>query len=145
MNTAMHPWALAGAAMAISACALKAHAADPSNSVAPLEATPVVEAQALRVVRDKETGKLRSPTNDELPALLEAERAVRKARGDREPTAAAAPLALRQHSNGMLSAVLGPDYLITVKAQRGPDGKPVVTHANPASEHPTAPSQRPTE
>jgi hypothetical protein len=119
-----------------------AHAgeATPAASTASPQATPQAAgdaaAQGRRAVRDKDTGKFRAPTMEE----LEAEKAERKARGLPEPTAKAAPLALRQHPNGMRSAVLGPEYLVTLKAERGADGRLIVRHANPAHEHQASPT-----
>ena len=110
-------------AAAVTATSTATHAAATTS--------PLLEAR--RVVRDQETGKLRSPTEEELAA----ERADRKARGEPEASARA-PLAVRQHSNGMRSAVLGPEYLVTLKAERGPDGRLVIKHADPAHDHPGA-------
>ena len=57
-------------------------------------ATPAVLAHdaeastdAMRVVRDKQTGQLRAPNNEELKRMLDAEKADRKARGKPEPSA----------------------------------------------------------
>lgn len=118
-------------------------AAPPEQANAATASTPA-QAQARRVVRDKETGKLRAPNDEELQALLEAERADRTARGEPEPTAAAA-VAVRQHANGMRSAVLGPEHMIYLKAQRTPDGKLVISHDKPGHEHAARPTQRATE
>jgi hypothetical protein len=117
-------WAADAAPAAPTTPATAAAAAAVSNG-------PLLESR--RVVRDKETGKLRSPTEEELAA----ERAERKARGEPEASARA-PLAVRQHANGMRSAVLGPEYLVTLKAERGPDGRLVIKHADPAHDHPGA-------
>ncbi|EHR70113.1 hypothetical protein BurJ1DRAFT_1241 [Burkholderiales bacterium JOSHI_001] len=116
-------------------------AAEPAPPVDTSGTTASPLQESRRVVRDKETGKLRSPTEEELAA----ERAERKARGEPEPGANRVPLAVRQHPNGMRSAVLGPEYLVTLRAERGPDGKLVIKHANPAHEHPVAPQQQATE
>ena len=120
-------------------------AAPPEQANAATASTPA-QAQARRVVRDKETGKLRAPNDEELQALLEAEQADRKARGEPEPElAAAGAVAVRQHANGMRSAVLGPEHMIYLKAQRTPDGKLVISHDKPGHEHAARPTQRATE
>jgi hypothetical protein len=106
---------------------------EPSQH-APSRSAVVTQAdtqQARRVVRDKETGQLRAPTAEERAA----EAAERRARGEAEPTYKSAPLVVRQHANGMRSAVLGEDYMVKLVAERGPDGKVVIRHANPAHEH----------
>lgn len=100
-------------------------------------------SQTRRAVRDSETGKLRAPSEDELAAI----RAARGARGIAEPSGHKVPLAVRQYSNGMRGAVLGPDFLVTLKAERTADGRLVVKHADPAHDHPSVSQhqQRPTE
>lgn len=108
-------------------------------ALAATAAAPAYAEEARRAVRDKDTGKLRAPTNEE----LEAEKAERQARGEPEPAGPVAPRSVRQHANGMRSAVLGPEYMVTLKAERGPDGKLIVKHANPAHEHKAAPKAQP--
>lgn len=103
------------------------------------------ETAAMRAVRDKETGQMRAPTQDEMKELVEAEKAARKARGLPEQTETQ-PVQVRTHSNGMKSAVLGAEYLVMVVAEKDADGKTVIRHANPADEHVAAPaSELPTE
>jgi hypothetical protein len=106
--------------------------------------SPQQTQQERRVVRDSVTGKLRAPTEEELAAQA----AQRNARAQQR-SAPAAPLVVRQHANGMRSAVLGPEYRSTLKAERQSDGKLVIRHANPADEHvsnaKTNPAARPTE
>jgi hypothetical protein len=134
------------AALALTASAGVVSAAD--DTAASTQAQPdaaAAQAQARRAVRDKETGKLRAPTQEELKVMLEEERAARKASGQPEPSARPTPIAVRQHPNGMRSAVLGPDFLVTIQAQRRSDGTVETSHTDPALEHPTAKSQRPTE
>lgn len=144
MNLARHPLAFASAALVIMACATPLRAAEPVTPTTSAEPTSnLAHGQALRVVRDRDTGKLRAPTPEEMPDLLAAERAERKARGLPEPTST--PTVIRYHASGMRSAVLGPEHLVTIKAQRDASGKLVITHGNPAQEHSAAPSQRPTE
>lgn len=94
--------------------------------------TPAAAVAAKRVVRDKQTGKLRAPNEEELAAMIEQERAARAASGKSEESV---PLVVRQYPNGMRSAVLGPDFLVSIKAQRQPDGKIVVSHDRAAHEH----------
>lgn len=112
--------------------------ADAPPSAADNAATPD-GVSSLRVVRDKETGKLRAPTAEEAKAMAAAERAERKASGER-------PVVVRQHPGGMKSAVLPPEYLSTLKGERQPDGRLKMRHADPADEHASqAPHQLPTK
>jgi hypothetical protein len=110
-----------------------AQAAEPQAAAASSEAkqAPAAPTESRRAVRDSVTGKLRAPTEEELAA----ERTERRARGQAEPTGPVAPMIVRQHSNGMRSAVLGPEYLSTLKAERQANGQLVIRHANPAHEH----------
>jgi hypothetical protein len=104
------------------------------------------DAAAMRAVRDKVTGQMRAPNQEELKELLQAERDARKARGlPEEPSSE--PVKVRVHADGMRSAVLNQDMLVSVVAERNADGELVVRHADPADEHLTrpAPEQRPTE
>lgn len=132
------PLVWAGLALALSVGAPTVRAAPDDG------AQTATSADAVRVVRDKETGKLRAPTDAELEQMRQNERSARKARG-RSESGATAPIAVRQHANGMRSAVLGPEYLVTLKAQRGADGKLTVKHDKVADEHGAGQSQRPTE
>lgn len=127
-------------------CAQATNAAEtPSAAVAP-QATAMDSMSAKRVVRDKDTGKLRAPSDEELAEMIAAERADRQVRGLPDPATAAPALIVRQHADGMLSAVLGQEHLVTVTAVRGAGGKLVKSHQHAAHEHPTAkPAQRPTE
>ncbi len=144
MKFAFHSLAPSGLALALVASApaswaaeAQPRAATPSVMSTAPSAAPV-EAQARRVVRDKESGKLRAPTEDELKSMLEDERAARAARGQPEPSADKAPLSIRQYSSGMKAAVLGPEYRSTLRAEREASGKLVMKHANPADDHPVA-------
>lgn len=120
-----------------------AHAQSPQEAqgTATTAASPAVETQALRAVRDKTTGKLRAPTADEREAMEAAERAARQARGQSEP----APLRIQWHANGMRSAVLGADYLMTLKGERSADGSVRRFHPQGEHGHSVAPDNRPTE
>ena len=133
------------AALALTASAGAVSAADDTAASTQAQPDAAAQAQARRAVRDKETGKLRAPTQEELKVMLEDERAARRARGQPEPSAERTPIVVRQHPSGMRSAVLGRDFLITIQAQRRTDGKVEISHTDPAHEHPTAKSQHPTE
>lgn len=118
--------------LASSLAAAPAHAqADASRPQPAAAEAPSKPAQASatgdarRVVRDPVTGRLRAPTADEVSA-------DNARTGNAGP---GAPLSTRVHANGMKSAVLGPDYMVTLKAERGPDGRLVVKHDNPRDEH----------
>lgn len=106
----------------------------------------VAEAQSLRVVRDKTTGKLRAPNAEEMKAMDAAERAARKARG-LPVVAEPQPAVVTRHANGMLSATLGPDYLETLKGERQADGSVRRFHPDGTRHdgHPVAHDNRPTE
>jgi hypothetical protein len=91
----------------------------------------VAASEAMRVVRDKQTGQLRAPNNEELKQMLEAEKAERKARGEPAPSADPQPLEVRTYSSGMKAAVLGPEFLVTLEARRDAEGNLVVAHSKP--------------
>lgn len=114
-------------------------------------AAPVVLAEditgsmdAMRAVRDKETGQLRAPNHEELKALIEAEKAARRARGEPE-VAAPQDVQVRTYASGMKAAVLNADYLVSVEARVDANDELVVQHANPADEHVAATAALPTE
>jgi hypothetical protein len=92
------------------------------------EAAPAPSLDGRRAVRDSVTGKLRAPTEEEAAAMSAASRA----------RAAKAPAVVRQHANGMRSAVLGPEYLSTLQAERSSDGRLVIRHASQGDEHANA-------
>lgn len=101
---------------------------------------------SLRVVRDKETGQLRAPNNDELKQMLAAEKAARKAKGLPESSGEIQAVEVRTHANGMKSAQLGPEYLVSLEARRDAEGNLVVTHAQPGYDVHAAPAnEQPTE
>jgi hypothetical protein len=95
--------------------------------------------QALRAVRDKDTGKLRAATAEEAKAMAEAEKAARAG----QP---AKLVVVRQYASGMRSATLTPEHLSTLKAERLPSGALKISHPGAADSH-AAPVQqdRPTE
>ena len=145
MNYRRQNLAWAGLALAFAAAAPSVRAADEGGDrAASTSGEPADRAvnswqqakQAVRAVRDKETGRLRAPTDEELEQMLQADRAARKARGLSED-GPATPLVVRQHANGMRSAVLGPEYLVTLKAQRTAEGKLSVAHDKAIHEHAT--------
>ena len=106
----------------------------------------VSASEAMRVVRDKETGQLRTPNNEELKQMLDAEKAQRKARGESEPSADPQPVAVRTYSGGMKAAVLGPEFLVSLEARRDADGNLVVTHSRPEYDaHAEPANELPTE
>ena len=136
--------------LACAACALPASAAEPT--AAPLAKQSPVQldsAQGKQVVRDKDTGKLRAPSEEEMAEMAAAEKANRAARGLPDPATAAPAIVVRQHADGMMSAVLGLEHMVTITAVRRADGKLVRSHRDAAHEHPTATpatrDQRPTE
>lgn len=136
--------------LACAACSLPAMAAEPA--AAPLTKQSPVQldsAQAKQVVRDKETGKLRAPSEEEAAEMAATAKANRAARGLPDPETAAPAIVVRQHAGGMMSAVLGLEHMVTITAARGADGKLVRGHRDAAHEHPTAMpatrDQRPTE
>jgi hypothetical protein len=125
---------------------LTASAGPAGDVTSDFAAAPTLsEANALRVVRDKATGKLRAPTADEAKSMDDAERAVRKARGLPE-VAAVAPVAVTRRADGTLAARLGPEYLMTLKAERRADGSVRRFHDDGADHPVAAPHQTlPTE
>jgi hypothetical protein len=106
----------------------------------------VAASEAMRVVRDKETGQLRAPNNDELKQMLAAEKAARKAKGLPESSGEIQAVEVRTHANGMKSAQLGPEFLVSLEARRDAEGNLVVTHAQPGYDVHAAPAnEQPTE
>jgi hypothetical protein len=144
--------ALIGASACLCATAQTTSGAATSDATGAAAATPATfGTTAVRAVRDKATGQLRRATQAEVQELLAAEAAERQARGQPDPATAAPARQVTQHANGMLSAVLGTEHLVTVVAVRGPDGRLVRGHTHPAHAHPSSPAkpvqpqQRPTE
>jgi hypothetical protein len=135
-----------GVLAALALGAAQAEPQQPQAQAAPtgVASAPVTEAQSMRAVRDKATGKLRAPTADELETMHSDERAERKARGLPE-TAEPAPLRVQLHANGMRSAVLGPDFLVTLKGERRADGSVRRFHPDGNHEHSVDLDKRPTE
>jgi hypothetical protein len=102
------------------------------------------DMEAMRAVRDRETGQLRAPNHEELKALIEAEKAERRARGEPD-VAAPQDVQVRTYSSGMKAAVLNADHLVSVEARVDANGELVVQHANPADEHAAPAATLPTE
>ena len=141
MQEFSHRWIVAALAGAAWMGANAAETAVPDAGV--VQAATPSGASAKRVFRDKQTGKLRAPTEEEMQLLLEEERAAGAGQG--KQAGPSAPIVVRQYSNGMRSAVLGPDYLVSIKGQRGPDGKLVISHGNTVHGHPAGHAGLPTE
>ena len=133
------------AALALAASAGAATAADTPVSDTQAQAAAATQADSRRAVRDKVTGQLRAPTSEEAEAMRASERAGRAASGVAEPGARSGPMRVVQHSGGMRSAVLGTEYLVTLKAQRRADGSLAITHNQPGLDHPVSRDLRPTE
>lgn len=133
------------AALALAASAGAATAADTPVPDTQAQAAAAAQADGRRAVRDKVTGQLRAPTAEEAEAMRGGERSARAARGVAEPEAKSGPLRVVQHGGGMRSAVLGTEYLVTLKAQRRADGSLAITHNQPGLDHPVSRDVRPTE
>ena len=136
--------AIAASIAALGLAATAVQATEPTRTEAVPEAAPTTaEGQALRAVRDKKTGKLRAPTADELKALQALERAERRARGEPESK----PLVIKRHPSGMLSAELGPEYMMNLRGERQPDGSVRRFHSDGSTHDgaPVANDDRPTE
>lgn len=119
--------------------AADAPAPSPTPPTSATAGSAAATAPARRVVRDPQTGELRAPTAAEAQAMQA--QAVSTARS-RWP----ATTTVRQHPTGMRSAVVGSEHLVTLQAQRRPDGSLQVRHSDPALDPaaPAAPSA-PTE
>jgi hypothetical protein len=125
--------ALLGAAAAV---AQTADAPPPPTTTPPAADTPSDAVNARRAVRDKATGKLRAPTPEEFEAMRAAQPQTAVRSG---------PLQVRQHAGGMRSAVLGPEYLVTLRGTRRADGSVRQSHVHANHEHPVIRDTRPTE
>jgi hypothetical protein len=132
--------AVAIAAMAGSLCvAAAANADDPQTTPAPESAA---QMNSLRVVVDKHTGKVRAPTQEELTALIAAQktakehatqsRAARLAAPNRAPMIMPASKTVQRHGNGMVSARLSADSLSALKLERDAQGKARLVHTTEA-------------
>ena len=100
------------------------------------------QMDALRVVVDKKTGKVRAPTEEELTALVAAQNAARQnatqARAARSASASRAPMIMptsktvQRHENGMVSARMNADSLSALKVETDAAGQTHLVHANEA-------------
>lgn len=129
---------IAAALALLGAAAAAAQTADtpPPPATSPAADTPSDAVSARRAVRDKATGKLRAPTPEEFEAMRAAEP---------QTAAKTAPVQVRQHASGMRSAVLGPEYLVTLRGSRQADGSVRRSHVHGNHEHPVVRDTRPTE
>ncbi len=142
MRSSITSATLASLALAVSAGA--ASAADAPVSDTQAQPAAAAQPEARRAVRDKVTGQLRAPTAEEAEAMRASQSAARSARGA-ATGAKSAPMRVVQHGGGMRSAVLGTEYLVTLKAQRQPDGSLAISHNQPGLDHPVSRDVRPTE
>ena len=144
MMTSIRTGLLLAAWLSAAASALAADTpVAPALAATPL-ASAVAETQALRAVRDKESGRLRAASAQEMAEMDAAARDARVARGEpADPTPT--PLVVRRHANGMRSAVLGPEHMVTLQGRRDAIGRIVQSHDRAAHEHPTHQQAVPTE
>ena len=101
--------ALAGPALACPDCNTKSATPSPTST-----------ADALTVVRDRETGQLRAPTAAEVQNLQRRAEALQAARIGAAPPVAE-PL-LRTHASGARSARLTPEFASYSVARKNADG-----------------------
>ena len=128
------------ALLTVFSCVLAAGAATAAEPAqAPAQPAAAAQAQARYVVRDAQTGQLRAPTEEELSAMLAREKATART--------AAVPRAtvVRKYPDGMRGAVLGPEHLVSLQAQRRADGTVDISHTDPVHAHPAPAQQLPTE
>jgi hypothetical protein len=134
--------AVAIAAMAGSLCiAGVANADDAKAAPAP---TSGLEMNSLRVVVDKNTGKVRAPTEEELVALIAAQkaakqqatqaRAARAASANRAPMIMPANKTVQRHANGMVSARMSLDTLSALRVEKDAQGNTHLVHTNEAKQ-----------
>ncbi len=131
--------AVAIAAMAGSLCVAAAADADSQATPAP---EPAAHMNSLRVVVDKHTGKVRAPTEEELAALIAAQKAAKdhatQARAARVAVPNRAPMIMptsktvQRHGNGMVSARLSADSLSALKLERDAQGNARLVHTTEA-------------
>lgn len=137
-------------AAALALFGMAAAAAHATDTAAPAALSPEASSagdapSARRAVRDAATGKMRAPTAEEFEAMRASERSARAARGLPDTGARKSPVRVVQHASGMRSAVLGPEYLVTLRGQRQKDGSIRQSHAHGDHEHPVLRDARPTE
>jgi hypothetical protein len=132
--------AVAIAAMAGSLCVAAAANAEESKAAPDPAAAPQMDA--LRVVVDKKTGKVRAPTEEELTALVAAQNAAKQnatqARAARTAASTRAPMIMptsktvQRHGNGMVSARMSVESLSALKVETDPQGHARLVHADEA-------------
>lgn len=103
--------ALTSIAVLGMAAAASAATASAGDNAAPPNSSAAVAADGLKVMRDKATGRLRAPTAEEARVL----------------DAAAAPsvpqaLVITEHADGMKSARLTEEYMMSLDAEGGSGG-----------------------
>jgi len=124
--------AVALVAMAGTLCASSLAFADDSAK----SPAPKGTSNALRVVVDPESGKLRAPTPEELQAMIAAERGASAARTTARAAVAASTTeqilpdtkVVKQHANGMVSARLSQDSLSMVTLTTDANGTTHLAH-----------------
>jgi len=131
--------AVAIAAMAGSLCVAASVNADESKAAPDPSAS---QMDALRVVVDKKTGKVRAPTDEELAALVAAQNAAKQnatqSRAARSATTSRAPMIMpttktvQRHENGMVSARMSANTLSALKVETDAEGHAHLVHANEA-------------
>ena len=131
--------AVAIAAMAGSLCVAALASADESAAAA---SGATAQMDALRVVVDKKTGKVRAPTEEELAALIAAQKAAQQnaaqARTARAATTVHAPMIMpatktvERHGNGMVSARMSAESLSALKVEADAQGHARLVHAEEA-------------
>jgi hypothetical protein len=115
LQACLRGWKTIAAGLALlGAAALPAHAAD-LQAEQPAEQAATAPADAITVVRDAETGKLRAPTAQELETLQQAGQA-KKSR-----VAPAAPLQ-KFHPNGAIGVRLTDEFMSTAVVVRNAKG-----------------------
>jgi hypothetical protein len=143
--------AVALVAMAGTLCASFAFADEPAKEPAPKnapnatpKAMPSATSNAMRVVVDPETGEVRAPTDDELKAQLQRERAAASAPSSLARSSRAAVQSthvlpaekvVQHHANGMVSVRMSQESLSMLKAKTNSNGAVKITHEGETSEH----------
>jgi hypothetical protein len=105
----------------------------PAQGAEPAATKPVatVSGEAVRMHRDAQTGELRAPTEQEMAARRVAPGQAKRA-----------PLAVKSHGGGMVSAVLGDRALEELVARKDANGKLVIEHSAPGATPRAAAAQR---
>jgi len=132
--------AVAIAALVGSLCVIVAANAEDSKPAS--DPSAASQMDALRVVVDKKTGKVRAPTDEELAALIAAQNAAKQkatqaraalsASTTRAPMIMPANKTVQRHENGMVSARMSASTLSALKVEPGAEGHARLVHANEA-------------